>query len=214
MFRPECLQWRNVGWVISKLFISIKIRIMLLHRFEKMYLRKYPNRSFDLISPSCKKVGFFQLDIMEPDDRYTKWSQQTFSALRVGTYFLKKIIASPIFRQWKNVVLSFQKSVQISSGCFLMTYPKVSEVTYYTFLMYLSPPPPPPHIISDFQHDFFLFLGISLRQLDGWLSIIHKFAWDLISVDWSLTIMAQTHNKGIQMKQRELSKTFIMASNW
>ena len=140
---------------------------MLLHRFEKMYLWKYPNRSFDLISPSCKKVGFFQLDIMELDDRYTKWSQQTFSALRVGTYFLKKNIASPIFRQWKNVVLSFSKSVQISSGCFLMTYPKVSEVTYDTFLMYLSPPPPP--LPTSFQISnmiFFCFLGY---PWDNWM---------------------------------------------
>ena len=46
MFRPECLQLQNVGRVVLKLFITSKMRILLLHRVEKMSLVRVPHPFF------------------------------------------------------------------------------------------------------------------------------------------------------------------------
>ena len=87
----------------------------------------------------------------------------------------------PEYIQWQNVVLLYPKMCKNIIWMFLMLYPKVNQVKSYNLLIYLTTLPPPPHI-SDCQHVFLLF-GMSLRHLDGWLSIIQKFPRDLISVD-------------------------------
>ena len=90
----------------------------------------------------------------------------------------------PEYNQLQNMALLLQKCVKISSGYFSLLYPKVRQVKCYNFLIYLIPPPPHTHThISDCQHVFLMLFRISLRHLDGWLSIIQKFARDLISVD-------------------------------
>ena len=85
----------------------------------------------------------------------------------------KKIITSPMFCpkcvQWQNVALLFQKCVNISSGYFLMLYPKVSQVRCYNVIINLTPPP----YISECRH-FFVVFRMSLRHLYGWLSIKKK----------------------------------------
>ena len=46
----------------------------------------------------------------------------------------------PEYIQCKNVALLFSKFVQTSSRCFLVIYTKVSQVKYYTFLIYPTTP--------------------------------------------------------------------------
>ena len=43
VFCPECIHGRNVGRVVLKLFITIKMRIFLLHRVDKMKLKRVPH---------------------------------------------------------------------------------------------------------------------------------------------------------------------------
>ena len=73
MFRSECLQWKNMGRVISKLFITTKIRIMLLHGVETMLLVRAPQPLFWPYY-SFMQQGRVFLTWYEPNVRYTKWS--------------------------------------------------------------------------------------------------------------------------------------------
>ena len=59
---------------------------------------------------------------------------------------------------------------------------------------------------------FFLFLGMSLRHLDRWLSIIQKFARDLISVDMVPDYVKNVLVYGFDLKcgtPQALSLTYI-----
>ena len=60
MFCPECLEWQNVRRVVLKLFITIKMGILLLHRRQNVTWEN-PIRSFDFISASHNKIWFTNL---------------------------------------------------------------------------------------------------------------------------------------------------------
>ena len=61
-----------------------------------------------------------------------------------------------------------------------MLIPKVIQVKYYSFLIYLTPPR-----IFQTVNMWLLLFGMPLRHLNGWIAFIQKLPRDLIS---SLTI--------------------------